>query len=763
MNLSDKAHRAYRTIKAKLDPIISPKLAVEKQGSSNRYSGESSIPISTYPAMFRDAEVASDFGLALHLMLPDIHFSPQDGDEKSKKAAEFCENSHNAMPGAPLEFYRDMILHDTCAMGFSVSELVMGRFPVKGYSNALGIVDVIVANSEDFISGGIKTDKHGRITGFKQGISNPILAPEDVIFFSLNATSGHPEGVSILYPAVPPWVLKKLIFRNLGYFITTNATGIKKFKLPPSQFEAEKDNALSLLARLSETGRVVQPDNWELDLDIPPGDAGNHFVRILQEICNKEIRKTILYDETITAEGMHTWGEAGKETSTNLVKEIMLTRGNLFCEKVIKEQICRKLLDVNGFESYPTPKIHPEKVQRNAPLAPILISIGDAQKSGVLGKASLDPDTQRQIIERMLEPAGIEFDASKEEEVAPQKEEKNEEKKPPETTDESERKSEQIAARRARFKRIAARAPADRNLSKVRQMDKDRLAREDAVVSDIDNLWKQELQPKIASAINSAVFDRKGNVRKDKSVSAFRESVEKGVTTGGGKLRALLSDALFKEWELAYGQAEEEIAEHSKRAKVKARITTGPRITPTLAKEIIRQRIYFVLQKEYTQISSNIWQHVEGAITGNIPSSEAMSLIEEGLIRGGFSQGTATGRAVTIVRTESARAYNHGRLASYSQHHDPFGMEPGTIKGYCVQATLDDRTTEFCENLHMEFFRCNDPNMPWPPFHYNCRTVMLPVYWDEEPWNDKNEFLSQEESAKVVQKYGGVMEGFGAA
>jgi uncharacterized protein with gpF-like domain len=71
---------------------------------------------------------------------------------------------------------------------------------------------------------------------------------------------------------------------------------------------------------------------------------------------------------------------------------------------------------------------------------------------------------------------------------------------------------------------------------------------------------------------------------------------------------------------------------------------------------------------------------------------------------------------------------------------------------------MDDFTTDTCEELNDKFFRVDDPNLPSPPLHHNCRSVLIPVFSGEEPWNGGKGWTSLEDSKKLSA---GIMPGFG--
>jgi len=87
------------------------------------------------------------------------------------------------------------------------------------------------------------------------------------------------------------------------------------------------------------------------------------------------------------------------------------------------------------------------------------------------------------------------------------------------------------------------------------------------------------------------------------------------------------------------------------------------------------------------------------------------------------------GRCYNVVRTESSHLFNGGRAMNQAQ--DPL------VIGYEYLVTLDDRTTEVCEAFEGVKVRA-DQVRDVPPFHYQCRTVMVPLY----PW-DEPEFTSE--------------------
>ena len=448
------------------------------------------ITIPVYRKMLRDSEVASDLTLKELLMVPTLRVMEPDGDEKSKKATQFIKAIEQAMPGSPISVYRNQALHEALISGMLIGEPVFKKMDIPGFGVVKGLSGITIANSEDF-SGNTEMDEYGKIEHFIQNRSGSVeLSPDEVLYYGYKTISGNPEGISALFAAHDPWKLKLIAFRNLSTFMNTNASGFSIMGIPPDYFIDEREDALQFLRNLAETGNIAKPTDWELDFENPPGDAGKHFISIIQEICNKSIRKAILYDETITAESLHSWRSGTDETNQNLVIEMMKAEGEEFAESFIQEQLYRRILDVNGMRDYPTPlAVTGLAMQKKEPVA-ILSALGKAKSDGILDKVALPAETQAQIMAEMVDSIGTPCDASQIEVIS----------QGIETSD---------------------------------GLSSGDYARASAVISD---LWDKTL-PGIVNGLNNSLpvaYD-------DENYGIMRELVEKAITTGGGDFRKALT------------------------------------------------------------------------------------------------------------------------------------------------------------------------------------------------------------------------------
>ena len=84
--------------------------------------------------------------------------------------------------------------------------------------------------------------------------------------------------------------------------------------------------------------------------------------------------------------------------------------------------------------------------------------------------------------------------------------------------------------------------------------------------------------------------------------------------------------------------------------------------------------------------------------------------------------------ATTIARTGASDFYNLGRMNLFtSSNVDPY------VEAYQYIAILDDATTEFCASHDEQIIKKDDPQLSTinPPNHYNCRSLLSPIFINE--------------------------------
>jgi SPP1 gp7 family putative phage head morphogenesis protein len=95
-------------------------------------------------------------------------------------------------------------------------------------------------------------------------------------------------------------------------------------------------------------------------------------------------------------------------------------------------------------------------------------------------------------------------------------------------------------------------------------------------------------------------------------------------------------------------------------------------------------------------------------------------------VEGGVLPGEqiAPWRVETIVRTNLSDAYNMGMLDEYDDNDE--------VVAYQWSAILDGRVSDYCSEMDGRIFAKNNPDFRFPPAHYNCRSIIIPILKGED-------------------------------
>jgi SPP1 gp7 family putative phage head morphogenesis protein len=101
-----------------------------------------------------------------------------------------------------------------------------------------------------------------------------------------------------------------------------------------------------------------------------------------------------------------------------------------------------------------------------------------------------------------------------------------------------------------------------------------------------------------------------------------------------------------------------------------------------------------------------------------------------------------------IARTEAGHLYSHGSVARF--------RSSSAVTGLRYEAVMDDRTSDVCEELHGQVFRADDVDGVTPPLHFQCRSELQPVLFDETPdsFSDPAGFLGDESTPNPLAGFG---------
>lgn len=113
---------------------------------------------------------------------------------------------------------------------------------------------------------------------------------------------------------------------------------------------------------------------------------------------------------------------------------------------------------------------------------------------------------------------------------------------------------------------------------------------------------------------------------------------------------------------------------------------------------------------------------IEG-IRGGAGVKEIVKMIED--VLKGYDITLDAHRIEAMVRTITSTGYNEGRAQL-------FDTIKGDIIGYQYSAILDGRETALCHRLHGKILKPTDLSRYNPPNHFNCRSIVVPIFKEEK-------------------------------
>lgn len=144
-----------------------------------------------------------------------------------------------------------------------------------------------------------------------------------------------------------------------------------------------------------------------------------------------------------------------------------------------------------------------------------------------------------------------------------------------------------------------------------------------------------------------------------------------------------------------------------------------------------------------SMFSDQVWQNKQKLLQQlqlKIPQGIAMGKNPK-VIASDISQsmGAAYKNVVRVVRTETNAIYNNARKDLYSDF---------SVKYYVYVATLDNRTSQICQQLDGQEFKTEDAatGINFPPMHAHCRSTTVP-----KTFNIPSERIAKDKDGKNIR------------
>lgn len=698
--------------------------------------------LKAYRYMDGDDEASSAKELRISAMLPDLRFAAGDESDEAKRQQEFIIAALDKLPGGAVKTFTS-IMDNSCVLGFSVCEKHKARGDIAGFSNAFYFENIRLLRTESFMhKDGLQANDAGIIDTFveKSGFGSEARGGlDDVFYYAHQGSTLRPRGRSVYYPAYGGWNGKSKVQILFAVFMGVNAAGVKIGKIKEEDWynKTKREAALGILRELASKPNIVIPETMELTLDQPGAGVGGHFIDALERVYNKAIRKSILYDETMGVEGRYTASYASKEIADNVVSRTMLKLGKAYC-RVIQDQIVIPLLDMNGFDRTippPMPLPVPAKEADGNPQE-VIASLSNGFMSGLF-TVGLPDNVQEEIIRRTTSSIDVDF-----EDLTSTEERRETTPEEPYTAPWSrEQKPPAIIH--------AGRTPKGRSRADILAMGKEFDGEMNKGILRIQTQGKITTDSQI-QALSDSLF--KGDSWRSTDSTDIRIAIEKSISSGGRAMSKIIDGAVWDGWTVGKAHAQHILPQN---IKAEAGSASPKHLTDEIARQLFRNKRYFKMDQVYGQMANKIYSMLIGMLDGHATAQDAIMAIGEYLEDEGF---TKPGLARTIVETNFATAYSRSRQNLFSEIEDETGTVPGSISHYLYSAILDKYTTDLCRyRLHDVIWAVGDPNIVIPPAHYNCRSVLIPIFSGESFWRGR--LVDRKESRRLASY---VPSGFGS-
>ncbi len=741
-----------------------------------------------YSKVLADPVVSSAVEIAVLGMLPSWNIVPGGGPGQGEAGAELIRRELDNFPGSPLDLFHDEMMSPTFVMGFTVGESIWGI----DRNGTARLVDYLTRPHSTIR---FLRNPHGRNLGPVQTVDGKTYPfPEyRTVHLSHKGGRSNPFGAPGLRPIYDPWMDKVDAMVAWAVFLKRRGSGLAYVKVPKDKYDdaGEMQQLLTIMTNVQGSDLAILPDYLEVEwIEAAGGGAADLYTSTVNQ-KNAEITRGILGVDTAVAEAIRVGARADTQGKADTMWTLLRIRGQKLREQ-ISEGLFRPLVRWN-LPGEPCPRLETEEAK---PLdaKERLSAWAGAYARGLLPAPSADEQVQ------LLIDLGVDVDRTLGIEVGggsaggdPQKAALNGSQIAslvsivvqmktgvltrdqaigiakmafPSFTDlDIESAIGQVEQSQAKeiSAQIAARGPAllaqAANRKRYIRQRKDRLKAIDSATAEVVGVYQANAGKALEKLLKD-IFP--GGKLRETRVNEAGETVKVTPSWLRDNIRILGKGAVQKKlFDVAWterGRGSEHATANVKVLASTTRLGTQA-LSRTTAMDLLRNDIYYTIQKTYGALEESIWHEINLVLRGRASQAEVIGNIRQILFMNGMTD--PRGGITTVVRTNLATAYNDGRDMVYSRHESllPSGAPEGSIIGYEVYSTLDDVTTEECEKLHGMNFLVGDTDMPYFPRHMNCRGDKFPIFAGEEPTS--GHWLTDSERKTVRANPPG--KGFGGA
>jgi SPP1 gp7 family putative phage head morphogenesis protein len=632
---------------------------------------------------------------------PDI----EDISDEEIKITSFVDFVFNDfLKGSFTKFlYKDMSAFD---YGFSVTEKIQKVIEHGEFKGLIGINQLKTRPPHTFDQGFI-TDQHGNLIKIIQdGKDGKIeLNPKKFIIYTYNSDfDGNFYGTSDLRAAYNPWFRKQ----NGNKFW---AIGLERASISP---------AIAFVERGIGTTEKQTVFDWLKNLQMKMAAVFHKGTDIqFPEVKSEGLKKAFLeysnYQDRSIARAMLVPDQAGfsdnkfgsRALGESQIKNIFFNVINFLREEqeeeIIFEQIIKPLVDINFGKqvNYPRYKFNPLTEEDKQKILELVIS---AVEKGVIIK---DEAIENVVREQLNVPPREETEEPIEQPV---------EKKPEPDKEQKDIADEIEESEKINFVEIKLHRKPNKHEEK---MEFTEVADE---LQDAENKTLNKAQ-KVMADITEKLIN--GVVNKKVIENQDMAAINKLDIPGFGKLRQVFHDSSLGVNSLGKKRGKTAISNAAQQFQSAFNFD----LTPKQAIDWLKKNSIAITGVVKHDVEDKAKRILYNALRTGKTTKETIFELEQ--MMQPYIEGQVVARAVTepwrlenIVRTNTNTAYNMGLKEEYES--------TTFVTRYEVSAILDSRTSDICNELDGEVFAKDNPAFTFPPYHFQCRTIVVPIVEGED-------------------------------
>jgi SPP1 gp7 family putative phage head morphogenesis protein len=635
-----------------------------------------------------------------------------------KRITEFVDfNINDYLIGSFSKFlYKDMSAYD---YGFSITEKLFGIIEHSQWKGMHGIQQLKTRPPHTFDQGFI-TDQHGNLVKIIQDAKNGKieLDPRKFIIYTYNSDfDGNFYGTPDLRATYNAWFRKQQINKFWAIALERAALSPLMAFVERGVGTTEQNKVNDWLKNMQLKSTAVFKKGTEIEslemkskgLDKAYGEAISYH--------DKAINRSILLPDQLGFSDTKFGSRASSDTQLDVFFNVIRFLREEQEEVVIFEQYIKPLVDANfgKQEDYPKYKFNTITEDDKQKALELVIK---AVKDGVIVKDEVLETFVREKLELPPKEEVEEEDTEDDNDT-----EDNDRLEQPERKEKPEVDDKEVLDKIDNTEFAEKKKRVDISLHRKPNAHEEKMEFNE-VVNELEVLENKALDKSIdvmeditetliTGVINKKIIENKDMV-----------AINNLDIPGFGKLRSVFHDASlasvaagFKRGSTAISNARKEFAEGQ---------NFGLNKSETI--EWLKKNSIAVTGKVKHDVEDAAKRILYQALKDGKTTKETVFELER--MMQNFLEGSVTAKASdkawvleNIVRTGTNTAYNMGLQQSY---------EATTfVERYQVSAILDSRTSDICTSLDGTVYAKDDPEFTFPPYHFQCRTIIVPIVTDE--------------------------------